>query len=385
MDAKLQRQLAEGIAAIRAGDRARGRELLLAVVAADERVEPAWLWLAAAVEDPADRLTALENALALNPHNQPAREALAKLQLELGLPQPPPPAPPPEPPPAPPRPTPPPSTFSAVDPDDDPLQCPFCGQLTAPDEERCPHCRRNLLVGGRWQGGGYLYWLLFLLGLNVQGAIVQAALPFAAAALRSPLMDQILGWLHLGDGLLSVPWAVLLIRAGLLLGVLGLFLNDVPWAFPVGAAVFTLDVVVNGLALNQAWAPDGPLWFNLGFSGVLLVITTAGSISQGLARDRLFTRLDRQVYGAVSFYQRGRVYARRGLLALAALHFERALRLQPREPVYYKALADAQARLGRLVRARQTLQAGQVRAPEDPEFPALLAALENADPAPQQR
>jgi len=70
--AETQAKLRAGIQALRAGDRARGRRLLLEVVAADERIEPAWLWLSAALDDPADQIMALENALALNPDNAPA-------------------------------------------------------------------------------------------------------------------------------------------------------------------------------------------------------------------------------------------------------------------------------------------------------------------------
>ena len=68
----IQQQLREGIQAVQRGDRARGRELLLSVVAADETSEPAWLWLSRVVDDPADQLVALENALTLNPANATA-------------------------------------------------------------------------------------------------------------------------------------------------------------------------------------------------------------------------------------------------------------------------------------------------------------------------
>jgi Flp pilus assembly protein TadD len=60
------------------------------------------------------------------------------------------------------------------------------------------------------------------------------------------------------------------------------------------------------------------------------------------------------------------------LLALAAVHFQKAVTLQPREAQFYKALGLAQLQLGRYTKARQTLEAGQSRAPEDGEFARIL-------------
>src|ERR671922_73586 len=83
--AELRRLLREGIQAIQAGDRARGRDLLLRVVEADERVEPAWLWLSAARDDPAEQLVALENVLALNPRHPQALAGVRSLRQKLGF------------------------------------------------------------------------------------------------------------------------------------------------------------------------------------------------------------------------------------------------------------------------------------------------------------
>src|SRR5512136_1129527 len=93
--AYIQQLLNDGIQAVQRGDRAQGRQLLLQVVAADETSEPAWLWLSRAVDDPADQLVALENALTLNPANPAARASAGALRAQLGLAEPAPPAPPP--------------------------------------------------------------------------------------------------------------------------------------------------------------------------------------------------------------------------------------------------------------------------------------------------
>jgi hypothetical protein len=56
--------------------------------------------------------------------------------------------------------------------EDDPYQCAYCGRQTHPDDERCRHCVRSLLVPGPWRGGGYLYLALLLTGLQLNSALV---------------------------------------------------------------------------------------------------------------------------------------------------------------------------------------------------------------------
>lgn len=391
--AELQQKLRAGIEAIRAGERERGRELLLQVVEADERVEPAWLWLAAAVDEPADKLTALENALALNPHNARAREQWEALRQQLGL----------TPLPAPVEAkaaaqaeakapaessqaaVPPtlPEGFTAIDPDEDPLQCPYCGQLTGEADDRCPYCRRGLLAPGRWQAGIYLYFLLLIFGLNAQAAVVEAIVPFLAEMVQSDAdLMRLLSLTPFGSEAMVVPWWAFALRAFGLLILLFLFIDEAPPAYPLGAGVFAVDVLANGLAWLAGWMPNIIAQINMAFSGVLLAITLVALFSQSLARRRMYTQLDREIFDAIGFYRRGREHMRKGRLALAALHFRKAAALQPRMPQFYKDLGLAQARLGRYLKARQTLQEGASRAPDDPEFSKLLAMVDRKAPRP---
>lgn len=76
MDDQLAEWLYDGAVALTQGDKERARDLLLRVVELDERNEDAWLWLSGAVDDPDDQRTALENVIALNPHNQYALHGL---------------------------------------------------------------------------------------------------------------------------------------------------------------------------------------------------------------------------------------------------------------------------------------------------------------------
>src|SRR5712692_2537695 len=80
----LRTLLNQGIQAVKGNDRARARELLLQVLDADDRNEPAWLWLAAALDEPADQLMALERVLAINPRHPQALAGAQALRLRLG-------------------------------------------------------------------------------------------------------------------------------------------------------------------------------------------------------------------------------------------------------------------------------------------------------------
>ncbi|RLC62262.1 MAG: hypothetical protein DRI48_09765 [Chloroflexi bacterium] len=75
--------LREGIAAVKAGERQRARDLLLRVVEHDEENVSAWLWLSAVVETPEDQETCLANVLTLDPDNQAAARGIAVVRKKL--------------------------------------------------------------------------------------------------------------------------------------------------------------------------------------------------------------------------------------------------------------------------------------------------------------
>ncbi|MEI7770409.1 MAG: hypothetical protein WCI67_10495, partial [Chloroflexales bacterium] len=71
--------LHQGVAALKMGDRALAVSLLARAVRGDPQSEQAWLYLAGAVTDPAQRRTCLERVLMLNPQNDAARGGLLSL------------------------------------------------------------------------------------------------------------------------------------------------------------------------------------------------------------------------------------------------------------------------------------------------------------------
>jgi|GEM_PF-849659 len=87
----------QGIAALKAGDRLRARQLLAAAVSANPRDERAWLWLSGAVEADAQRIECLRRVLTINPSNDVARKGLAALGVKTESPSPIQPAPSPQP------------------------------------------------------------------------------------------------------------------------------------------------------------------------------------------------------------------------------------------------------------------------------------------------
>lgn len=384
--ALIQQQLKDGIRAVRQGDRARGRELLLQVVAADERSEPAWLWLSQAVEAPADQLIALENALTLNPANEAARARVAVLRAQLGVaaePR----APEPQ------RQTPEPAPYTSPQTsldeapapsklielealplnydvlDYDPDQCLYCGKITEPDASTCPHCGRNLLKAGRVEGKSVYRGLVFLSAVITQGAILHPGLVLIFLLWKAGNFPQFLS---------SVPFYIMLGRIFLWLAGLLIILSSETIA-PAGAVVAALvDGAVIGLSLVLGWMAGGmaALWGALDFGALALATTILAGRTQARVRQRVV--LDRDAYGHDEMYRRGRRYAAEGKWALAALHWQKAMVRKPGIAEYYKDLSAAQVRLGRYPQALRTLRMGAEALPEDTEFPALMAALEES-------
>lgn len=390
---ELRRLLNEGIAATRRGDHARGRDLLLQVVAADDRMEPAWLWLGTALESPADQLVALENVLTLNPRHPQALAGVAALRAQLGVtpPAPPPPAPPPPaeaasassaaesewqpaaPPPAV-RPSPPLAAPSfTLDPaafEDDPYQCAYCGRPTAEAATRCPHCGRDLLMPGFWRGGLYQYFLLIILGLQVQAAVLEATLAFLQE--QAPQMLAALPFIGPAITTLIVPAALRFVVWGLMLMVL---LNDSRRGYGLLVGLAVLDGLWMAVAYQSGWISALLVIINVSLGGIIGLLGLAALVSQAQARVRRRTVLQRGLQSAPQMHEHAQIYAGQGLWALAALHWRRAIGKDPRNLAYYKGLGKAQVALKQYAQAVKTFRSGVELAPDDQEFQRLIESV----------
>lgn len=78
-DPSVQERLREGIEAARRGDKLTARRLLQQVLIQDRNNEAALMWMASVMDTVAERRAYLERALQVNPRNDRAREALARL------------------------------------------------------------------------------------------------------------------------------------------------------------------------------------------------------------------------------------------------------------------------------------------------------------------
>jgi len=74
--------LRQGIEALKSGDEARAGVLLQQLIRLDEQSEKGWYYLAFAAETEAEARECFERVLAINPKNDKAREALARLRIK---------------------------------------------------------------------------------------------------------------------------------------------------------------------------------------------------------------------------------------------------------------------------------------------------------------
>lgn len=422
---EIRQRLNDALQAIKAGDRARGQELLLQVVETDPHNEAAWLWLAGVVDTREDKLIALENVLVINPANGRARALLEAQRRGLGLPAEPaaPMAAPVASPPRPPSPAAanaeierrdeaaagkaedpvqsragrrPPSKARAAPSEairedalllasgtvaitaehaesvaeDDPYQCAYCGRGTNPDAARCPHCGRGLFVPRGWRQDGYQYSMLFIGGFQLQLALVQVVLAFLATNYPQaldivPFREAFSTNLFWVAGLRAIAWAWLLV----------LMLGDSETVYPAGALVCAADL---------AWAGAG-YWYHLvspplaavnaGMAALIGLICASAIVSRMQSAVRLRVVFDKNVQGPLMFHQHGMHHARQGRWALAVLHLRRAIALKPDAPGYYKDLGRALVKLGRNKQAVSVFRSGAEMVPDDREFQRLIESV----------
>jgi hypothetical protein len=78
--------LKQAVSAAKAGRKLEARDLLEAVLDADDRNEQAWLWMSGVTDSDEERVICLENVLTVNPHNEAAKKGLAALGAEFVVP-----------------------------------------------------------------------------------------------------------------------------------------------------------------------------------------------------------------------------------------------------------------------------------------------------------
>jgi Tol biopolymer transport system component len=77
----LQDLMRQGVEAAREGRKAEAKDFFQQVVDQDDKNEKAWMWLASVVETDEERRVCLSNVLFINPNNERAQSAMAKLDM----------------------------------------------------------------------------------------------------------------------------------------------------------------------------------------------------------------------------------------------------------------------------------------------------------------
>ncbi|MFP4345401.1 MAG: hypothetical protein ACLFU8_11970 [Anaerolineales bacterium] len=402
--------LREGVAAVKAGDVVRARELLTEVVVRDEENVRAWFSLSEVVEDDEEREICLENVLTLDPGNLEARkrlEALQRVATPLAFER------APEPVREEPQGQ---GPFLPVEEErfaeaevvpgwdaraeagadawdllDDEYGCPYCAAQTEPDERRCPECGGQLWIkyrrdegrsAGLWivtglqavttgfaglMAAGLIYFFSQLAqGNNVLGplaplvqtqpglALQEENLQFVLYALYAAAVLPFLSSLFVLIGLfLRWPfvWYLLLIQA--FIGMLGSLVNVLLDANSVAVVSSLVSAAISVAYFFFVWSLQDDFFKE---------------------QARILLRLDRDVQGGSTMLARGRLYAKDQMWGLAALHFRRAGALM-QEPDAYVALAIACMKLEVYEMAERALDEAERLNPSETQVSELRRLL----------
>ena len=399
--AELNRILKAGVDAVKRGQKQKGRESLLKVVEADERSEDGWFWLSLAVDDPQDKITALENVLTINPANMTAQANLKWLKKSAAAeatdgrrptaktvqgPQSATPF----------APLSPVENISAID---DPYQCIYCGALTKKEDRRCPECKRNLMTK-RAKSKSMSYQLrtaVFAAGIQLGVSFIESLVVGSIAAEgRNTFIYYVFSTLRLhqffGDYLKwPADWVPILVAVAsariviFLLVVIGLSAR-VNFAYHASIGVMFADM---GWAVFR-WLRGfvGP------FAAVLYIIADVVALALIFAADRDFEvneeRIvcmpDRRIKGGAELNRRGHLYSKGGQWALAVAHWRAAIAALPNRSEFYKDLAIGYAQIKYYDRALGALQEAGRQSPIDADVPKIKEIIEGkkaADPSPR--
>lgn len=359
-EADIDQLLQEGIRAVRNGQRAEGRQLLLQVVEADEANEQGWYWLSLAVETTPDKITALENVLTLNPVNETAQLALQKLQTAE---------------------TDSPSPLESVSTLDDPYQCIYCGAPAPHELKACPECKRSLLVKRTLDQSREVVTPLrltaLLLMLQTNCAIIELQVHgaegqnFLFTGLR---LDDYFGLLPTTT--LPLMQSISTMRGALLAVLIVGLLYKVALSYYATAAIMIADIVWVGIRLAFRF-----IGLPAAVVGVLLDLATcyflfASDRSFTVNEQRLLCLLDRGSKGGVALNHLGRRYKREGKWALAVAHWRAAVAAMPHQADFYKDLAIGYAQIGYYRRALKALEEFAHRSPDDPDLASVKILIE---------
>jgi tetratricopeptide (TPR) repeat protein len=395
----IDRILQEGIDAVKHGQTEQAIEILIQVVEADENNEQGWLWLSYVVNDPQDKITALENVLTINPGNRVAQQNLTRWQTQFTAAK----------------------NESTVTPPftvvvasdyapyspvesisdiDNIYQCVYCGAPAEQKTRKCPECGRKLFLRRTLSSRHTSYMLRSAIFV----AIIQSALAmiemltFASVAYegRNPIVAYIITALNLGDFFgdyltWSQAWTqALLWIAGIRIVIfltltVGLAARFAP-AYYAAIGFMSFDILWS--TLRWVYKFLGP------FSAIVDVIADIAGLAFVFASDRDFAindermvcQPDPRIKGGAELNRRARLYRMEGKWALAVAYWRAAIGQMPNRPEFYKSVAIGYAQIGYYQRALNALAEALRQSPLDVEAPRIKELIEDKkknDPRPR--
>lgn len=381
MDSRLK----EGIAALKAGEKAKARALLMAVLEEDERHEQAWLWLSGAVDSVEERQICLENVLAINPQNEQAKRGLARLQKDA-----------PEtavihtqrqplspasailhpdryepkaeertivPPPAQQV------TYTTTSKFDDVWTrnddiCAYCAHIVPELATKCPGCKRPLIQAQyRYPKPSvslHLYWVilvaigqLFLLKAIFYIIVEKSALPVFTNGIFIVLFLVLAAGIYFRQ--LWAYYLSLIALSALFLLTLATFLSPLDLS---SLGVMQLDQAISRAAgsLIYGFAAFLDIFsFTTVTIGLILGVIRVGPDFEQ-TKVKLLAAVVKGLSTAADYSVMAHQLAERGLWASAVLHWQRAAAKEPTNWLHQRNLGTAYARLGFYERALDALQ-----------------------------
>ncbi len=377
MDDETRQWLVQGIDRAKAGQRESARELLLRVVERDEHNARAWLWLSGVVDSVQDRRVALQNVLAIEPDNALARAGLDWLERQAK---------------AQPSATreqetatvrdasvsePPASSLLLTpirEPAVEPERCPYCGQVVAESDDKCPHCARPLAVHIVKRtdfpvrvGLLAVAWVVQAVADGMNSVLMFAVLAIAGSAagvLSSSYLQTFLGGAALSGKLTADLWPTLYLFIGLdavsaawSLVIAFILPARRPAAPAVGlfVAAFHASLAVISFVVGMSSLPVGLARLALTLFIGFLLLEALGDFTWESVRQRF--ELDPAPRSSMDYYTRGRYYRHIDQTAKAILHLERAVELAPQRYEFRVALGNAYYASGQFDRAAEQLRA----------------------------
>jgi tetratricopeptide (TPR) repeat protein len=392
--------LRDGIAAAKAGQRERARELLMQVVELDEGSASAWLWLSGVVDSLEDREVCLENVLTLDPDNAAARKGLDWVRAQRQKQESPsvPAVSMEQAPVAPVSPAGPPAVPRRLwDEPPDPYLCPFCAAQTREDDRQCPACGNDLWLRVRRREAHSL-WLWNLMVVRISMAILFALMPVIALTVVAFIVADeydplLLAPTYLGQesdlapelasrALSILPRAYLLPFFALSLYsialLVGMYLRWKPVFYALlGGVAVRFAAFVTAMVLGSYYGlVCGGFGVVLSIGAFVILLSVEDDFSWDTERVRFV--LDRKSTGGVSRLNRARTFSERGMWALAALYLRAAVVKMPGQVAGHARLSRAYLQLGRPDLARESLQDARQIDPNDPVVAELLAMADGA-------